>query len=81
MAQISKQRKTALDRIEIVTGYLSTDMAVTTFAELFNSGGIYRALFEETGPVDAEALDRWTDICMKVIEEEGQHDETVFPAV
>jgi hypothetical protein len=58
-----------LDRLEIVVAYLSTNMAVTSFAELFNRGGIHRPLFEETGPVDAEDLDRWADICMQVTEE------------
>jgi hypothetical protein len=70
MTRISESRKAVLDRLEIVVAYLSTNMAVTSFTELFNTGGIYRPLFTETGPVDAEDLDRWTDICMKVTEEE-----------
>jgi hypothetical protein len=69
MTQISPSRKAVLDRLEIVTAYLSGNMAVTSFTELFNTGGIYRPLFEETGPVDAEDLDRWTDICMGVARE------------
>jgi hypothetical protein len=81
MAHISQSRKAVLDRLEIVTGYLSTNMAVTSFAKLFNSGGIYRQLFEETGPVDAEDLDRWTDICMKVTEEEAGDDGTDYAAL
>ena len=80
MTQISQSRKGVLDRLEIVTAYLATNMAVTSFAELFNAGGIYRQLFEETGPVDAEDLDRWTDICMKVAEE-GEDDQEVSAAV
>jgi hypothetical protein len=74
MTQISESRKAVLDRLEIVVAYLSTNMAVTMFTRLFNAGDIYRQLFEETGPVDAEDLDRWADICMKVMEE-GEDDD------
>ncbi|MDR1373493.1 MAG: hypothetical protein LBJ24_00825 [Treponema sp.] len=74
MTRISESRKAVLDRLEIVVAYLSTNMAVTSFAELFNAGGIYRQLFEETGPVDAEDLDRWTDVCTGVLKEEGEDD-------
>ena len=80
MTHISEPRKTVLDRIEIVAAYLSTNMTVTSFAELFNRGGIHRPLFAETGPVDAEDLDRWADICMKV-REEAEDDQTIAPAV
>jgi hypothetical protein len=73
MTRILESRKAVLDRLEIVAAYLSTNMTVTSFAELFNAGGIHRPLFEETGPVDAEDLDRWADICMGVIEE-GEDD-------
>jgi hypothetical protein len=69
MTQISESRKAVLDRLEIVVAYLSTNMAVSTFAALFNAGDTYRSLFEETGPVDAEDLDRWADICAGVMEE------------
>ncbi|MDR3124170.1 MAG: hypothetical protein LBU16_10400 [Treponema sp.] len=79
MARISQSRKAVLDRLEIVTAYLSGNMAVTSFVELFNAGGIYRSLFEETGPVDAGDLDRWTDICMGVAEAED--GEAVSAAV
>jgi hypothetical protein len=74
MIQISPSRKALLDRLEIVTAYLSRDMAVTSFVKLYNAGGIYRQLFEETGPVDAEDLDRWAHVCMGVIEEEEDGD-------
>jgi hypothetical protein len=74
MTQVSLSCKTAAGRLEIVAAYLSTNMAVTSFAELFNRGGICRALFMKTGPVDAEKLDRWADICMKVAEEEEEDD-------
>jgi hypothetical protein len=80
MTHISQSRKAVLDRLEIVTAYLATDMAVTSFAELFNAGGICRQLFEEAGPVDAEDLDRWADICMGVAEE-GEDDQAVPEAV
>jgi hypothetical protein len=81
MAHISQSRKGVLDRLEIVTAYLATNMAVTSFAELFNAGGICRQLFEEAGPVDAGDLDRWADICMGVVAEEGEDDQTVPAAV
>jgi hypothetical protein len=82
MTQISRERKAVLDRLEIVVAYLSRNMAVTSFVRLFNAGGIYRPLFEETGPVDAEDLDRWVDICRGVIgEEEVLSDEAVSAAV
>jgi hypothetical protein len=74
MSQISKSRKAVLDRLEIVVAYLSTNMAVTSFVTLFNRGGIYRSLFEETGPVEAGDLDRWTDLCMRVTEEAEDDD-------
>jgi hypothetical protein len=74
MTQISLSRKTVLDRLEVVTAYLATNMAVTSFAELYNAGGIYRMLREETGPVDAEDLDRWADICMGVAGEEEEDE-------
>jgi hypothetical protein len=79
MTHISESRKAVLDRLEIVAAYLSTNMAVTSFAELFNRGGIHRPLFLETGPVEAEDLDRWTDICMKVTEE-AEDDRATAPA-
>ena len=80
MTHISESRKAVLDRLEIVVAWLSNNMAVTSFAELFNAGGIYRQLFEETGPVDAEDLDRWADICVKVTEE-AEDDQATAPAV
>jgi hypothetical protein len=80
MAEFSESRKAVLDRLEIVVAYLSTNMAVTSFVELFNLGGVYRPLFEETGPVSAEDLDRWTDLCMKITEE-GKDGEVAAPAV
>jgi len=67
MTHDPKTRK-AVDRLEIVTAYLTSGMAVTVFTKLFNAGDTYRRLREETGPVDAEDLDRWANICMEVVE-------------
>jgi len=67
MTQDPKTRK-AVVRLEIVAAYLSTGMAVTMFAQLFNAGDTHRQLREEAGPVDAEDLDRWANICMEVAE-------------
>jgi hypothetical protein len=80
MAQISPEHKAVLDRLDIVVAYLSTTMALTTFVKVFNAGGIYRPLFEDTGPVEAEDLDRWVDICMGVTKE-VQDEQTVSAAV
>jgi hypothetical protein len=81
MTRISESRKAVLDRLEIVAAYLSTSMAVTSFTELFNAGGIYRPLFKKTGPVEAEDLDRWADLCMKVTEGEEEDGQEIAPAV
>ena len=64
----NEQTRKVIDHIEIVAAYLSTGMAVTMFARLFNAGEAFRQLHEETGPVDAEDLDRWANICMGVAE-------------
>jgi len=61
-------RRKAAYRLEVVAAYLGGDMAVTVFAKLFNAGDIYGYLSKETGPIDAEDLDRWADICMGVAE-------------
>jgi hypothetical protein len=68
MTKIPESRKTLLDRLEIVTAYLATNRAVTSFVMAYNAGSIYRQLREETGPVEAEDLDRWADICMGLAE-------------
>jgi hypothetical protein len=62
----NQKTRTVRDRLEIVTAYLSTSLAGAMFARLYNAGDIYRQLREETGPIEAEDLDRWTDICMGV---------------
>jgi len=67
MAENQKTRK-AVDRLEIVTAYLSMGYAVTVFAKLFNARDICSWLYDRYGPVEAEDLDRWADICMGVAE-------------
>ena len=67
MAQNEQTRK-AVIRLEIVAAYLSMDYAVTMFAALFNARDICSHLRDQYGPVEAEDLDRWADICMGVAE-------------
>ena len=69
MTQNPKTRK-AIERLEVVNAYLSTNMALTVFVELFNGGDVYEKLREETGPIDAEIIDWWVTICMGVLDEE-----------
>ena len=71
MTQNPKTRK-VIDRLEIVTAYLSTGMVPTLFVKLFNAGDTYGKLREETGPVDAEDLDWWVTICMGVLDGENE---------
>jgi hypothetical protein len=52
--------------MDIVQLYMARNMAVTVFAKMYNAGDISRQLLEESGPIEAEDLDRWTDICMGV---------------
>ena len=66
MTRRSEKDKTVIDRLEVVSLYLSRNMAVTTFTRLYNAGDISRQMFDETGPVEAEDLDRWADICRGV---------------
>jgi len=66
MAEIEEIRKRAIARLDVVQLYLMRNMAATMFARLYNAGDISRQLLEETGPVEAEDLDRWADICMGV---------------
>ena len=73
MAYNEKTRK-AVDRLEIVSAYLSRGHDAVMFARLYNAGDILRQLREETGPVDAEDLDRWADICMAVAEDAARED-------
>jgi len=65
MTENPKTRKTII-RLEIIKAYLETDSAVTVFADLFNKTDIFRSLRKRYGPIDAEKLDRWTNICMEV---------------
>ena len=73
MAYNEKTRK-AVDRLEIVSSYLSRGHDAVMFARLYNAGDILRQMREETGPVDAEDLDRWADICMGVAEDAAGED-------
>jgi hypothetical protein len=66
MAEIAEIRKRAVVRMDIVQLYMMRNMAVTMFAKLYNAGDISRQLLEESGPIEAEDLDRWADICMGV---------------
>jgi len=68
MTQNEQTRKTAIDRLEIVTAYLYRDYAVTMFAKLFNARDICCYLRDQYGPIEAEDLDRWADVCMGVAE-------------
>jgi hypothetical protein len=63
MTRVSGKSKVIVDRLDIVSLYLSRNMAVTTFTRLYNAGDISRQLLEDTGPIEAEDLDRWADLC------------------
>ena len=66
MAEIEETRKRAAARLGIVRLYLERNMAVTAFARLYNADGFGRQLLKKSGPVEAEDLDRWAEICMEV---------------
>ncbi|MDR2942638.1 MAG: hypothetical protein LBV17_08630 [Treponema sp.] len=66
MAEIAEARNRVIIRMDIVQLYMARNMAVTVFAKMYNAGDISRQLLEESGPIEAEDLDRWTDICMGV---------------
>jgi hypothetical protein len=66
MTEIAEIRNRAIARLDVVRLYMTRDMAVTVFAKLYNAGYIGQQLLEETGPIEAEDLDRWADICMGV---------------
>jgi hypothetical protein len=66
MAGIAEIRKRAMARMDVVRMYMARNMAVTMFARLYNAGRMSRQLLEETGPIEAEDLDRWAGICMEV---------------
>jgi len=68
MTELEEKRKLAIGRLEIVAAYLSSGYAVTVFAKLFNAGGICGWERSQHGPVEAEDLDRWADLCMGVAE-------------
>jgi hypothetical protein len=66
MADVEEVRKRAVVRLDIVQLYMMWNMAVTMFTRLYNAGDVSRQLLEESGPIEAEDLDRWADICMGV---------------
>jgi hypothetical protein len=66
MPTIEEVRKRAIPRMDIVQLYMMRNMAVNVFTRLYNAGDISRQLLEETGPIEAEDLDRWEAICMGV---------------
>jgi hypothetical protein len=67
MTQDPKTHKVA-KRLDVVSMYLSMGYAVNVFVEKFNHGEFYRKLRDDLGPIEAEDLDRWADICMGVAE-------------
>jgi hypothetical protein len=67
---LEKNKRVIIDRIDIVSLYLSGNMDVATFARLYNAGDISRRMLNETGPVEAEDLDRWADLCAEVAKPE-----------
>jgi hypothetical protein len=66
MTETEEIRKKAIVRMDIVQLYMMRNMAVTMFARLDNAGDISRQLLEESGPIEADDLDRWADTCMEV---------------
>ena len=65
MTENPQMRKVAI-RLEIIKAYLDTNMAVTAFARVFNTTDIYKPLYKRHGPIEAEKLDCWVNICMEV---------------
>ena len=63
MTENPKTRK-AVIRLEVIKAYLETNMAVTAFARVFNTTDVYKPLRKRHGPIAAEELDRWANICM-----------------
>lgn len=66
MSEIEEIRKRAIARMDVVQTYFMRRMDVAMFARLYNAGDISWQLLEETGPIEAEDLDRWADACMGV---------------
>ena len=64
MTETEAIRKRAIVRLDIVQMYMVRNYDVVMFARLFNAGDVSRQLLEEHGPIDAEDLGRWADICM-----------------
>ncbi|MDR1507853.1 MAG: hypothetical protein LBI67_12200 [Treponema sp.] len=66
--KLEENKRTIIDRIDVVSLYLSRNMDTATFTRLYNAGDINRMMREDTGPIEAEDLDRWADICAGVAE-------------
>ena len=58
----------AAARLEVVASYLASNTSVTVFTEVFNKTDIFKALRKRHGPIQAEKLDSWADLCMGVME-------------
>jgi hypothetical protein len=65
MTHDPKKRK-AVDRLDIVSMYLSMGYAAAAFAEKFNRGEFYPALRRKAGPINARDLERGANVCMGV---------------
>jgi len=66
MTEFDEIRKRVLVRLDIIQMYMVRGMDVTMFTRLYNAGDISRQLREETGPIDAEDLDRWVTDIMEI---------------
>ena len=69
MTETEEIRKMAVARLDIVRLYMAGSMDVVRFARTFNEGSINWQMLKEYGPIDAEDVDRWADICMELGEE------------
>jgi hypothetical protein len=64
----SPKKLKAINRLEIVTAYLSGGYTAAMFASLFNAGDIYSYLRRETAPIEAEDLELWAGLCTEAVE-------------
>jgi hypothetical protein len=66
MAEITEVCKRAIVRMDIVQSYWMRRMEADMFVKLYNADDISWQLLEESGPIEAEELNRWAGICMEV---------------
>ena len=68
MAHNEEIRKKAISRMDVIQLYMTRmhQISLTEFTKLYNGGDISRQLFDETGHIKAEDLERWTNICIEV---------------